>query len=519
MGIRAVYFALVKNITNNMYEGLKGLLKERLNQLPHKSRPQKMHKPSFITRAVTQWCNRLLGAARDRSFHEEEQEYEANQTSRDYLWNVISMGMWGVVFPVLTIIVTQFSGAELAGMFSMAYVVASLLMILANFGIRTFQVSDVAETYSFADYQINRIITCVAALIAGMLYCSLRGYDQAMSTLCMSLVLYKTTDALADVYEGRLQQVGKMYLGGVSLFVRSLVVFLSFSLVLLITRSLPTASIVMAVFAVLSTLLLTIPLAYFESERSSQPSIAAILTLFKHSWPLFAALFMYSLIDNMPKFVMEGMLSYDNQLYYNVLYFPAMFILMTAQTVYKPMLVKMTKVWHDPEKRRRFDLIIAAAVLGIAGFTAVTALFMNWIGLSIMSFLYGINFIQFREIATIMVISGGIIAGIDFLYQVITILRRQHDVIMAYLVSFILALFTPMLLIRHADLDGAIISYLITMTVLFILMIWIYFRIRLNKENSEHTDSSPRQNSLDERVAMRRENRQAAHLKQAQHFR
>ena len=440
-----------------------------------------MHKPSALVRIVSQWCNRLLGAARERSFHEEDEVYEANQTSRDYLWNTISMGMWGVVFPLLTIVVTQLSGTELAGMFSMAFVVANLLMILANFGIRTFQVSDVAQVYSFSDYQVNRVITCVAAVIAAVLYCQVRGYDAAMSTLCVSLVVYKAFDGLADVYEGRLQQVGKMYLGGVSLFVRSLLAFVAFCLALLLTGSLPTAGIVMAVFAGASTLVVTIPLAYFESERSARLELSKVVSLFKHSWPLFVALFMYSLVDNMPKFVMEGILSYDNQLYYNVLYFPAMFILMTAQTVYKPMLVGMANVWHNPEKRRRFDAIIGVVILGIVALTAVTCVVMLWIGLRIFSFLYGIDFSQFQEATIIMLISGGITAGIDFLYQVITILRRQRDVIMAYVVSFILALFTPMLLIRHAGLDGAVISYLITMSVLFILMLWIYFRIRFDK--------------------------------------
>ena len=45
-------------------------LREKINNRPRKERPQKMHKPSFLARVVTQWCNRLLGAARDRSFHE-----------------------------------------------------------------------------------------------------------------------------------------------------------------------------------------------------------------------------------------------------------------------------------------------------------------------------------------------------------------------------------------------------------------------------------------------------------------
>ena len=137
---------------------------------------------------------------------------------------------------------------------------------------------------------------------------------------------------------------------------------------------------------------------------------------------------------------------------------------------------------------------------------------MHWVGLTIFSFLYGIDFTQFREASTIMVISGGIIAGIDFLYQVITILRRQHDVIIAYLVAFILALFTPMLLIHYAGLNGAVTSYLITMTVLFILMLWIYFRIRFDKtlgSEAEGAEEEPAQSPLDERVAARRENRQA----------
>ena len=147
-----------------------------------------------------------MGVAREKSFHAEgeEQLYGSEQTRRDYIWNVVGMGSWGLVFPILTIIVTQISGADLAGMFSMAYVVASLLMILANFGIRTYQVSDVDERFSFADYRLNRLLTCIAAVLAGSAYCLVRGYEAQMAVICMAVVCYKALDGLADVYEGRL---------------------------------------------------------------------------------------------------------------------------------------------------------------------------------------------------------------------------------------------------------------------------------------------------------------------------
>ena len=448
---------------------------------PHQPKDKKPRKPTHLEQLVTDWVNRLLGVVNDRSFHEGSAQYAPNQTKSDFLWNTAGTGVWGVVFPLLTIVVTQISGATQAGMFSMSFVVATLLMILANFGIRTFQISDVCEAYSFADYRINRLITCVAAVVVGWLYCSFRGYDSAMVTMTMGVVVYKTIDGFADVYEGRLQQVGKMYLAGVSMLVRSVCVFVLFCIVLVVSQNLEAASIVMAVVAVLTLVFFTLPLAHMETPKSAPVSVAHVFGLFKQSWPLFAALFIYSLADNMPKFVMEGELSYDNQLYYNALYFPAMFILMTAQAVYKPMLVSMAKVWHDPQKRMRFDLIILAVVVFIVVLTALVALVMLWVGLDVLGFLYGLDFQPFRSISLIMLVAGGVTAGIDFLYQTVTILRRQKDIMVAYVIALVLSAFVPLLLIHYAQLEGAVIGYLVVMSVLFMLMLYVYFRIRFTK--------------------------------------
>ena len=67
-----------------------------------------------------------------------------------------------------------------------------------------------------------------------------------------------------------------------------------------------------------------------ETPRSKRWNVGSIVELFKQCFPLFIALFLYAFIDNMPKFVMEGVLSYDNQLYFNALYFPAQGILLTV---------------------------------------------------------------------------------------------------------------------------------------------------------------------------------------------
>lgn len=448
-----------------------------------------------IRRIMNGWWDRLLGAASAGSLSDQEEEYESHRTTRDYIWNTVGYSAWGMVFPILTIVVTQLVGVEQAGMFSMGFVVANLLYYLGNYGVRTYQVSDINGEHAFKDYQVHRVITCAFMIIAGYLYCVLRGYATEMLTMCMGIYAFKMIDALGDVYEGRLQQVDKLYLGGISLTIRSVFAFLAFTIALLITRNLGISAIVMAVAAFVTFALVTFPLALIETPKSTPFSLASVGRLFKQCTPLFVALFLYALIDNMPKFVMEGVLTYDNQLYFNALYFPAQAVLLMAGFIYKPLLVRMANAWADVEHRRRFDLFIVAMMAIIVVLTVLGILIMGWIGIPIMSFLYGIDFTEFTTLSFIMLAAGGITAGIDFLYQVITILRRQKVVTELYLITFAFSLIILIGLINMEGLDGAVMGYLIVMCILFVLLLREYIIVRLGYARERGNFESSNANS------------------------
>lgn len=449
----------------------------------HNEKPKKLPKPRKIgplRRTINAWFTRLAGAASDGSLTSQEELYEADQTSRDYIWNTVGTAAWGVVFPILTIVATQLVGVEQAGRFSMAFVVGLLLMFVGNYGVRAYQVSDIEEKHSFSDYQLNRLITCIAMLIVGIFYCVVRGYGAEMFAISIAVYFYKMIDALADVYEGRLQQIGKLYLAGISQAIRSVVAIIIFSFFLLVTRNLVVACIAMAIATTLTLLVLTLPLAFFESPKSEKPSFASIRELFVQCFPLFTALFLFNLIDSMPKFVMEGVLSYDNQLYFNALYFPAQSILIAIQLVYKPQLVRMATLWVDKVKRKRFDIMFLVIIASIVGLTLLMIVVMGWIGVPLLSFFYGVDFEPYRELCYIMLVAGGVTAVIDFLYCVITVLRQQRAVTKLYLLTFGFALFIPALLVNFTGLPGIVISYLIVMSILMVLLVWEYLRIRIS---------------------------------------
>ena len=470
---------------------LRGQHAAQTAEMPQTQTPQaRTRKPNFIKRGLDHWFSRLLGAVSSGDLGGQQEEYASHRTTRDYIFNTIGITLWGMVFPILTIVVTQLVGVEQAGMFSMAFVTGMLLMYLANYGVRTYQVSDLEQTHSFSDYQINRWITCIIMVAVSVAYCSLRGYNSEMFTISMGVYIYKMIDGLADVYEGRLQQMDKLYLAGISQALRSAVVLIVFIVFLFITRNLPGACIAMAVAAAATFILVTFPLALFETPKSDHMRVSSVAMLFRQCFPLFVALFLYALIDNMPKFVMEGVLSYDNQLYFNALYFPAQGILLTVGLIYKPLLVRMAEAWSDPNKRRRFDLSIIAMFVLIIAITVIVALFMAWIGIPLMSWLYGLDFEQFRGLSYIMIAAGGVTAAIDFLYQVITVLRRQKSVTKLYLITFGFSLFVPILLVNFTGLPGAVIGYLIVMTILLVLLVIEYVSIRLDLANKLGMDTS-----------------------------
>ena len=442
-------------------------------------RRRRPRRKNFVVRGVEHWYNRLLGAVSDRSLADQEAEYASHRTTRDFVFNAIGTGTWGLAFPLLSVVVTQLVGVEQAGMFSMAFVTALVLMVVANYGVRNYQCSDLEEEHTFTDYQINRLLTCAAMLLAGIGYCVFRGYDEHMFTICLGVCLYKMVDGLADVYEGRLQQMDKLYLAGISQAARSLFTVAVFSAFLFITHDLAISCVAMAVASILTFVLLTYPLALLETPKSGGWSVGSVVALLKECFPLFLALFLYNLIDNMPKFVMEGVLSYDNQLYFNAIYFPAHGLLLMSQLVYRPLLVRMAAVWADPDKRLRFDLIILVILAVVVALTLGMAAVMATVGIPALGFLYGVDFEQFRGLVYIMLAAGGLTAAIDFIYQTITILRRQMAVMKLYLITFGFSLFVPVLLVNFTGLPGAVIGYLIVMCILFTLLIWEYGKIRL----------------------------------------
>lgn len=433
----------------------------------------------LVVRLANDWWDRLISSVFSGSLANQTARYAAHRTTRDYIFNSAGLAVWGALFPILTIICSQLVGTEEAGMFSMAFVYANLLQFFGMYGVRTFQVSDVDEIESFGAYQLHRILSCLVMLGVGWLFCLARGYADGMLTICYATFAFRAIDAFADVYEGRLQQQDKLWLAGLSQGIRCAASVIVFALALFVTRNVATASIALAIAAGVSLVLVTVPLAYLETERSRGWRLVEIREIFAECLPTFLATFLFSLIETVPKFAMEGALPYSDQLFFNAIYFPAQFIAMGLGLVYKPQLVRLATIWSNPNHRKRFDLIVIA-ISGVGVAIAAVMLVLNvLIGPPLLGLLYGADFEPIRSELYMMIIAGGLSAVVDFLYQIITVLRRQDVATRIYLIAFAVSAVLSVSLVNTIGFSGAVWAYTLSMGVLFVLLVIQYVLLRV----------------------------------------
>lgn len=439
------------------------------------------HRTPVVAELANNWWERLISAVWSGSLADQTARYAAHRTHRDYLFNSLGLALWGSLFPLLAIVCAQLAGAERAGMFSMAFVVASLLQFVGTYGIRTYQVSDVDESDSFAAYQLQRLLSCALMLASCWAYAALRGYSAEMLSIFWPVSVFRATDALADVFEGRLQQCDKLWLAGISQSLRCGLGIVGFVLALLLSGNVALASRALAAASLASLVLVSVPLAYFETPRSRSFELVELHELFVECAPAFLGQFLFALIEAVPKFVMEGVLPYESQLYFSAIYFPSQAIAMTLGLVYKPQLVRLANIWADPRHRRRFDLVTLAMALAAATIAAATLGLNALVGIPLMGVLYGLDFGPYRTQLYLMVLAGGMAAFVDFLYQVITVLRYQGLIVRAFLVALASAVVLSLALIPTVGFFGAVLAYLTSMALLMALLALQYLRIRLGR--------------------------------------
>ncbi len=392
---------------------------------------------------------------------------------RAYIWNLVSSIVYSLQSAVLLMVVTRVDGLKTAGIFSAIYAITHTMASLGSYSMRTFQVSDQREEFSFPTYFSSRVVTGSLMVIASLAY----GFYQGVSIPDMPAVLlfslYRAVECVEDVYHGEVEKHQRLDVASLIVAVRVIAATAVFSAVFALTRSLNLASFALVLTALLLAWVLN------RTALKDFPEIHAgwdhrhVLRLLVVTFPIFIGAILYNYLVNMPKLTIFRVLNEETQALFNILFMPIFVINVLSQFIYRPLVAQMGEWWSRGERREMGKAVLLQSLL-TAALAGAVALGAYLLGCPVLGFVYSVDLRGNELFLAVLMLFGGIAALDTFMSVVLTIMRLQNSIILAYVCGFVLCTATIEPMIRAWGMWGAGLAYGSTMTLILIVFIVTY---------------------------------------------
>ena len=400
-----------------------------------------------------------------------------------YIWFTIGTACFALATLVMTIVISRLLGETQAGMFSVGLSIAQWLVTIAYFEIRTFQVTDVRNEYSFKYYLTLRILMCIITFLASVVHVVFNNYDKQKVIIILLVCLYKISDSIADTFEGEFQKEDRIDISGKSEFYRVFFSILVLVIAVAVSKNLILSLIIMNVVAYGMIVLLDISIAVKRVSVRMTWDMKRLWELVKMCIPLAVSTFLSTYIINSSKLSVDRVLGDEAQLYYTAVFMPNMVINLFSGIIFKPMQTAMAVNYYE-KKYKNFWHIISKMILIITGFTFVCEVGAYILGIPVLSWLYGVNLKEYKLTLLLLLLCGGINAINIIFYYVLAIMRKQKYMTILYIIVCLVSFLIMDTMTGKMGLMGASLGYLILVSLLAaLLLVYIIIQSRWNTKN------------------------------------
>lgn len=402
---------------------------------------------------------------------------EDNIKRDSYLWNMAGSMLMAFQSVIMLMILTRTLGLVEAGIFTIAYANANLFLTIGKYGMRYFQVSDVKNQFTFAEYRASRVVTSLGMLgvsAAYTLYASVsNGYTTEKTQVIIWMCLFKMVDGIEDVYNGLYQRKNRLDVASKMLTLRMIFTIAVFGLGLIIVRDLLFALIIATIFTTI-LLILFIRWTYggfsIGKERIEKKNIFLLL---KVCFPLFAGSFLSFYIGNAPKYAIDAILTDELQACYGFIAMPVFVIGLLNNFIFNPMLFRMSVLWS--EKKIKEFVYRTVMQTGVVAIITIVCMLGAWLlGIPVLSWMYNTDLTQYKTELLVLLLGGGFLGLSGLLNAVITIIRYQKSLMWGYVVIAVLAYIFSDRIVRYYEMMGAAVLYAVLMGGLCLIFIGLF---------------------------------------------
>ena len=103
------------------------------------------------------------------------------------IWYMLGCLFNAATSAIVLIITTRINGVYEAGIATFAFTIAQQLLLIGRFEVRTFQVTDAKNEFSFNDYYTHRIIFVIIMIVISVFYIANRDDNLLKKTVILPL--------------------------------------------------------------------------------------------------------------------------------------------------------------------------------------------------------------------------------------------------------------------------------------------------------------------------------------------
>ena len=394
-----------------------------------------------------------------------------------YLWNTASGMINAGQSALILVFIPRFLSHDMGGVFSISYALGNLFSTMGKYGVRNYQVTDIKDNISFANYRKSRFITGFTTTVVMLLYLLfkylLHQYSLEKSLTVLLICLWKLIDTFEDVYYGMYQQRGRLDIGAKYYTIRLLFSTALFCILVVFKLSLLTCSLfVFLTSAALSAIFIYKTIGSFDVDIKGS-DFSQIKDLLIKCFPLFASTSLSIYIGNAPKYCIDSYMDEKTQAIFGYIMMPAFVIMVMNQFVYQPIIRDLAELWQD-KKSNSFRNKVLKQYVVVALITVVVVLGGVLVGIPLLSLLYNVQLSSYKLCFIVMLLGGGFYALVSFLTVVLTVMRDQNKILVGYVLATAASFAFGKLFVVHWKLMGASFLYLTLNLVLTIFFTVIF---------------------------------------------
>lgn len=392
------------------------------------------------------------------------------------VWNTVGNFVYLFSQWILTYIVVKFLGFADAGVFSLAMTVAGVFAVVATYGMRSYQASDVEGQHPFRVYLCSRIVTCAAALALCAAFAAANGYSPYVFLCIFAYMIFKVLEALSDVYQGLLQKEMRLDYVGKSYLVKGIAILAAFLVVVVVSQSLLASICTMSIIMVLVIVLYERKRAalFEEKPERGQGHVSpkkSVILLLATCLPLALYGLFFTVMGQAPRYFIEMLLGEEALGYYASIAMPVVIIQVSGSFIFSPLVTPMAKSLSE-NNRHAFLSTVKRVVLFIAGLAIVSVVLGLLIGDSALVWAFGAEIEPYTYLLMPLVACAIFTCLGWFLASVLTVMRALKTLLITSSASMVIVLGGCVPFIHQWGMNGA--SFILVIALVFFSLVCMF---------------------------------------------